>query len=291
MSPHASAHEHASGGPAGHGRSSVRAIRNGAGPHPAVAHKGMVDLFARGAGHELRAARPTGRVRRLERHRQRAGDAPRADRAGGELRAVPRRAEAPLLLGDQVRHQHPGRHGAGRRPARQHRPQGRGFLRRPHDRQPRRRQEGDHRPAPARHDIGPRLAGGRERRRRILHRHGAQPRLAAVHPRPADDDAAGLALLLQYRQQPPAVGHPGQGHRPQHARLCAGKAVRAARHRRRAVAGRPAGRLERRQRPLPAAARHGEDRLSLAARRRVGRKADPASGVDRGRACGRCRHA
>ena len=142
-----------------------------------------------------------------------------------------------VLLGDQVRHQHPDRHGAGRRPARQHRPQGRGFLRRPHDRQPRRRQEGDDRPAPARHDIGPRLAGGRERRRRILHRHGAQPRLAAVHPRPADDDAAGLALLLQHRQQPPAVGHPGQGHRPQHARLCAGEAVRAARHRRTCCGG------------------------------------------------------
>ena len=35
--------------------------------------------------------------------------------------------------------------------------------------------------------------------------------------------------------------------------------------------GRPAGRLGRRRRPLPAAARHGEDRLSLAARRRCGR--------------------
>ena len=53
----------------------------------------------------------------------------------------------------------------------------------------------------------------------------------------------------------------------------------------------PQGVSERRQRPLPAAARHGEDRLSLAARRRVGGKADPAGGVDRGRARGQRRHA
>ena len=36
----------------------------------------------------------------------------------------------------------------------------RGFLRRPHDRQPRRTQEVDHHPSSARHDIGPGVAGG-----------------------------------------------------------------------------------------------------------------------------------
>jgi CubicO group peptidase (beta-lactamase class C family) len=53
---------------------------------------------------------------------------------------------------------------------------------------------------------------------------------------------------------------------------------------RRAVAGRPAGYLGRRLGPPPAAARHGEDRLSLAARWPMGGQADPAGGVDRGRA-------
>ena len=187
--------------------------------------------------------------------------------------------------------QHPGRHGGGRRPARQHRPAGRGFLPRPHDRQPRRRQEGDHGPAAARHDIGPHLAGGPERRQRLQHRHGAQSRLAAIRPRPTDGDRAGHALLLQQRQQPSAVGHPEQGHGQERQRLCAGKAVPAARHRRRAVAGRPAGPLGRRLGPPPAAARHGEDRLSLAARRPVGGQADPAGGVDRGRTRRRRRHA
>ena len=288
---HASAHEHAAGDPAGHVGAALRAARVGAADHAPLADPRLGDVLARGAGHELRAARPPGRVRRPQRHGQRAGDAPRPHRAGGDLCAVPCRAEAPRLLSDQVRHQHPGRHGAGRRPARQHRPAGRGFLPRPHHRQSRRCQEGDHGPAAARHDIGPRLAGGPDRRHRLPHGHGAQSRLAAIRPRPTDGDRAGHALLLQQRQQPSAVGHPEQGHGPERQRLCAGKAVRAARHRRRAVAGRPAGPLGRRLGPPPAAARHGEDRLSLAARRPVGGQADPAGGVDRGRAPGRRRHA
>ena len=53
----------------------------------------------------------------------------------------------------------------------------------------------------------------------------------------------------------------------------------------------PQGHLGRRCRPLHASARHGEDRLSLPARRRMGRKADPAGVMDRGRAQGGRRHA
>ena len=55
------------------------------------------------------------------------------------------------------------------------------------------------------------------------HRHDAQSRLAAIHPRLSDGVGAGHALLLQQRQQPSAVGHPEQGHGPARARLCARK--------------------------------------------------------------------
>ena len=160
LSIDASAHEHASGDPAGHVGAVLRAARNGAANHLPLAHPRMADLLARGAGHELRTARPPGRVRRLQQHGQPAGDAPRPDRAGGDLRALPARAEAPRQFGHQVGRRQPGRHCAQGRPARQHRPADAGFLRRPHDRQPRRTQEGDHHPSSARHDIGPGVERG-----------------------------------------------------------------------------------------------------------------------------------
>src|SRR5262249_42744813 len=68
------------------------------------------------------------------------------------------------------------------------------------------------------------------------------------------------------------------------------KAVRASGHRRRRMATRPAGHLGRRLWPLPAAARHGEDRLSLPAQRYVGGTTSLAGGVGRKDSQGKCRH-
>ncbi len=180
----------------------------------------------------------------------------------------------------------------GRGPARQHRPAGRRSS------SPTapianldERQEGDHDPPSARHDIGPRLAGGPGWPMAPSSPWSAAPDWQQYVLDQPMATAPGTRLLLRQRQQPSPVGHPEQGHGPERPRLCAGEAVRAARHRRRDVAVRPAGHLDRRLGSLPAAARYGEDRLSLAARRPVGGQADPAGGVDRGRAPGRCRYA
>ena len=95
--------------------------------------------------------------------------------------------------------------------------------------------------------------------------------------------AARHRLQLQQRRLAPGLGDPRAQDRPRHARVRAPHAVRAARHRRRDLARRPAGRPQRRLRPVAAAARHGQDRLPLPAARALGGAAHRLRGVGRPR--------
>src|SRR5262249_20752910 len=126
----------------------------------------------------------------------------------------------------------------------------------------------DNDPTFARHDIGFRLDRAR-RPTRIRPCHGTEWELAAVPSRSSHGQGAGNGIQLQQRKQPPPVSHLDEAYGSHCTRLRARKAVRASRHRRRRVAARPAEHFGRRLWPLPAAARHGEDWLSLPAQRYV----------------------
>ncbi|CAA9523544.1 MAG: Beta-lactamase class C-like and penicillin binding proteins (PBPs) superfamily, partial [uncultured Thermomicrobiales bacterium] len=129
-----------------------------------------------------------------------------------------------------------------------------------------------------------RLAADDDQRVGLGREHGLpdldrQRRLGGADARAIGGIRARGGLRLQHRRLAPAVGDPDRGHGAGHGGVRRGAAVRSPGDRAGAVATVAPRRDQRRVRPQPDAARHGEARVSVPERGALGRRADRSRGL------------